>query len=164
MAATKTVLQQVLQAKIAKENNAIVALQQATTALQQAITRLQEAEHVLSDYIAWRIKEEKALYAELQGQVVRLPELEKINETVACLYAKDLELEHAIQQAETHKQDAEQALESARLTRLAAAKAVEKFTELCDRESQQLALEKQRKEELELEELNRPQRVSHHEW
>lgn len=151
----KTVLEQVLEAKIAKEQAAARELHRAYNTLEACLNRLKQAQDALTEYVAWRTQEEQTLYQALEGQVVRLTKLEYVNEKVAKLRAKDIELEQTIQEEQNHKQTAEEAVETARVARLAAVKAVEKFTHLCSHEREALDQEQQRTEEWELEELHR---------
>ncbi len=156
---SKTVLGQVLRAKMAKEQAAEQALVRAYAEFNACCARLKAAQKTLRDHVAWRLQEEQTLYDQVQGEVVRLTQIESINETVAQWRAKDIELEQTIQQEQDKKEEAEKVVVDAKEQRFNAFKAVEKFSELCRQENQALAQEQEHKEEWELEELSRPQPV-----
>lgn len=104
---------------------------------------------------AWReeaVARERAWYADLCARIVRLRDIEEVQQGVVGLRATEREREDAERAAQRQLEESRAALASAQRAHAEAARMRDKFAELAEQYAGELAAEAERKEDLEMEE------------
>jgi len=147
-------LRDLLRIKKIREDRARSEVTRARFRVDAAVVEVEKRKVELTEYINWRVAEEKTLYDDVMGSHVHQHDLDFLKLRIASIREHDGVLEEAIQTAEEKVKEAEDALKEARLNYDTALKAVKKFEEFVSVEDEKEAKIKEKLEELELEEFN----------
>ena len=146
-------LDDILKVKNIREDKAIKELSLANHDLQHKVNILAGKKRKLKEYTEWRLAEEERIYKQIFGEEVRLLAVEVMRETIASMRLKGMEKEEKIFKSQKSVDDAKETLKAARHARMEAHKNVKKFEEYIDIVKKMENKEKERKEEIEMEEF-----------
>lgn len=145
-------LRDLLSIKRFREGQAETAMRQQRQAFAQAQEERIAAEDLLARLLAEGALAEQQLYQDLCARLVRLRDIEEVQQAVAALRQREQDQEDALAAAQREQQAAQQRLDEARQTHKDAARQTSKFIDLASSFSALDALESERREDLEMEE------------
>lgn len=119
-----------------------------------------ERQRAFDEYLVWRKEEEERRYLEILGQEMSLKELDEFKAGLAALRDKDAVLLEAVTLARKAEEEAEKARDAAAEALKRARKDKEKISAHKDIWQAQEAKEKERLEDLEMEEFSGKKRPS----
>ncbi len=144
---------ELLDIKKLREQSAAGVVKRAQEAVEAAEEEVRSAEKSVLDHEAFRVTEEQRLFEEIQGEAVRLDDIDEMKFKIGLLRAKTGELEKAVEEKNKLVAKAREAVKVAMEAEHQAQKAVRKFEEFVDiqhQEEQRLAVAA---EEAEIEEV-----------
>lgn len=145
------VVEELLRIKEFREDLASTELRKRRHRLEEALKVLEAKRAELDGYRRWRVRREDELFDEIQGRLVRVRDLEDLKTDIALLRDKERLLEQYLTDAEKARQSAKEAVEAAIEALNAAIRATRKFEEFVGLWREQARRERERFEELELE-------------
>lgn len=145
-------LRDLLAIKRFREGQAETAMRQQRLALVQAQEERQAAEALLARLLAEGVIAEHNLYEDLCARLVRLTDIEAVQQAVAALRLREQQQQEALEAAERQQETAQQAFDQARLRHKEAARQTSKFVDLASSFAALDAQESERREDLEMEE------------
>lgn len=125
----KYVLQDLLNIRNMREDEAHQAIQVAKYKVEEAIKLIEQKIKEKEDYVAWRLKREIELYDGIKGKKVKLQDLDDLKNRIFMLRQRDLAFEKAIEDAKQAKIEAEKKVEEAIQKHKAAVKERQKIEE-----------------------------------
>lgn len=143
---------ELLSIKQFREGKAATEVSRARSAV---VRHHRDADSARAALQAWREEaaaRERAWYADLCARIVRLRDIEAVQQGVAGLRATEREREEAERAALRQLEAARAALTSAQHTHAEALRMRDKFAELAEQYAGELAAEAERREDLEMEE------------
>jgi type III secretion protein O len=146
------VIGRIVDVKLLREERAQEESRRRRYALEEAVRELERSRQAATDYHSWRTAEEARLYDGIKGRLVRLSELEDLKTQVGILRARELDLQRRVDEADAARVKAVEAMQAAARALEDAVKARQKFEELFDLVESEARLERERAEEIELEE------------
>ena len=141
------------QLKSFRERQARSALQMRRTELALARRAAESASEAVSAHRIQAQQRERVLYDELLARVVRLRDIEAVQQAVAHLKQRELALVGEQQAAQRSEQQREQQAQDAQAQHRGAERVLEKFVQLARIHFDEAAREAERQEDLELEEV-----------
>ncbi len=147
-------LDQLLHIKELHRDNAQLQLSKAHAKLERNLLTVLKEKKSLNEYQIWRVEEEERLFDKVKGRDTLLIDLTDMRMEVADLYAKNVLLKKAVSDAEMAVQEAKKLLAEARILRTKAEQKVQKYEETIRVVNEEKNREKQRLEDLELEEFS----------
>lgn len=147
-----SVFDELLEIKAFRESKAET---EVTRTRGEAAVRQQEEEAAAAALAAWKkesLERELALYADLCARIVRLRDIESVQQEVGFFRQREQQRQEALQQAEKARVAAQEALSGALQVLLEATRMKEKFVELADDFALALSREAEYKEDMEMEE------------
>lgn len=135
-----------------RENQAELAMIHRRVQTQVAREALAQAQALLTRLLREGVETELRLYHDLCARIVRLREIETVQQTVAWLRQREAAQQDAVTAAEEAERAALQALNDARKTHRDATRQTSKFADLARDFDLMLARESERREDLEMEE------------
>lgn len=135
------------------EEEAALAVGRCTMALEQARADLVRREDELAQYIKWRIKEEALRFEKIRNTEISLAQVERYKQDILTLRGNEVQYEERILQAKRHIKECEEQLDTARLEHVTAIRERRKFDEHQARWLEEDRRERERAEELELEDF-----------
>lgn len=145
-------LHDLLAIKRFREGQAETAIRRRRQAFQQAQAERTAAEELLARLLAEGALAEQQLYQDLCARVVRLRDIEDVQQSVAALRQREQRQQEALEAAQQALKAAQQQLEQARRVHQEAARQTSKFVDLSRSFAALDALESERREDLEMEE------------
>lgn len=145
-------LHDLLAIKRFREGQAETAMRQQRQAWLQAQAERQAAEELLARLLAEGLLAEQQLYDDLCSRLVRLGEIEAVQQAVAALRLREQRQQDALDAAQQQLDATQQALDQARQVHKEAARQTSKFVDLTRSFAVLDALESERREDLEMEE------------
>lgn len=145
-------LRDLLAIKRFREGQAETAMRQQRQAWLEAQAQRQAAEELLARLLAEGVLAEQGLYADLCSRLVRLREIEAVQQAVAALRLREQQQQDALDAAQQQLATAQQAFEQARAEHKEAARQTSKFVDLASAFAVLDAQESERREDLEMEE------------
>ncbi|MBI1247960.1 hypothetical protein GC197_08990 [bacterium] len=146
-------LQDLLRVRNFREENAANALTVKRRELEQAEQLVAQRKKELEDYIQWRINRESEMYQEVMKKSIHLQALDDLKQDIQILRDKQNIYEDQITKAEKALQEAQQALEQARVHHLQAVKDRKKIDEHKELWAQEVAKISESNQEKELEDF-----------
>ncbi len=147
-------LDQLLHIKELHRDNAQLHLSKAHAKLERNLSTVAKEKKSLNEYQIWRVKEEDRLFDEVKGKDTLLIDLTDMRMEVADLYARNTILKKAVLDAEIAVQESRKLLAEAQMLRKKAEQKVQKYEETIRVLNEGKNREKQRLEDLELEEFS----------
>lgn len=138
-----------------RETKAETAVAAARGVVAKAHEDEDAARRTLQEFLAFSERHEHELYADLCTRLIKLRELEDVQLSVLDLRNGERRREEAVEAARKAVAQAHAALEAAREVHRLAMRMKEKFVELTRSYDEERALEVQRVEDLEMEEVHR---------
>jgi len=138
-----------------RETKAETAVSAARGAVAKAHEDEDAARRVLQEFLTYSERHERALYADLCTRMIKLRELEEVQLSVLDLRNGERQRAAAVEAALKAAEQAQAALDAAREVHRLAMRMKEKFVELTRSYDEERALEVQRVEDLEMEEVHR---------
>lgn len=145
-------LRDLLAIKRFREGQAETMVRQQRHAWLEAQAERQAAEDLLARLLAEGVLAENQLYEDLCSRLVRLRDIENVQQSVAALRLREQQQQDALEAAQQELDAAQQALDQARLAHKEAARQTSKFIDLASSFAVLDALESERREDLEMEE------------
>lgn len=145
-------LQDLLAIKRFREGQAETAMRQQRQAFLQAQEERIAAEDLLARLLAEGVLAEQQLYQDLCARIVRLKDIQEVQQTVAALRQREQTQQEALEAAQRQQQAAQELLDQARQTHKDAARQTSKFIDLASSFAALDALDSERREDLEMEE------------
>ncbi|MEG1769573.1 MAG: YscO family type III secretion system apparatus protein [Comamonas sp.] len=145
-------LRDLLAIKRFREGQAETAMRQQRQAWLEAQAERQAAEALLARLLAEGVLAEQQLYDDLCSRLVRLREIEAVQQAVAALRLREQQQQDALDAAQQQLDAAQQAFEQARAVHKEAARQTSKFVDLASSFAALDALDSERREDLEMEE------------
>lgn len=146
-------LEQILTIKTTREKTAQSKKNAAAQTLLDSEGQLESDKAALTDYIDWRLTEERRRYDEITGMKISEKQLREIQQDINTLRNKDAQLQEQVELSKKALKEAQDALAMAEEQLKQAQKAVEKYQELCRHEEESLQQIAAQQEESELEEF-----------
>ena len=146
-------LQDLLRVRKFREDAAAQELTKAREKVKQAKVLVAQRETELTDYVKWRIAEEKRRYDEILKQSVQVKDLDSLKQEVQLLREKEFVYQDRIREAKDELKQAEKALEEATARYRQADKDVQKIEEHHEMWAQDMAKKDEMREEKELEDF-----------
>lgn len=147
-----SVFAELLSIKSFRENKAELAVRKQRQQLAEAAAERERAEQQLKAFRDWALAHERALYADLCARVVRLREIEAVQQEVVSLRGQERSHEEAIAAAEQRRQREAEMLAECQRLHAEASRMKQKFVELARVHAEEALRELERKEDAELEE------------
>ena len=144
---------EMLSIKKFRESRAEMAVQKQRHVLQAALVRRDEDKKTLDDYRIQALESERGLYADLCRRIVRLHDIENVQQEVVILRSTERHYEQVLDDAETALVKEQQALDERRTEHREADRMKQKFIELVQSYAEERVKEIEQKEEAELEEV-----------
>jgi len=138
-----------------RETKAETAVSAARGAVIKAHEDEAAARRVLEEFLTYSERHERSLYADLCTRLIKLRELEEVQLSVLDLRNGERQRGAAVEAALKAAEQAQAALDAAREVHRLARRMKEKFVELTRSYDEERALEVQRVEDLEMEEVHR---------
>jgi type III secretion protein O len=148
-----SIFRDLLAIKAFREGQAEAAVRQRRMALQDARAAREAAEALLQRLIREGLTQEMAMYQDLCTRIVRLREIEHVQDCVAALREREVQQQEHADAAAKLQTQAEQALDLARTAHQEASRQKSKFVDLARNHNEAVLRELERKEDLELEEV-----------
>lgn len=145
-------LRDLLAIKRFREGQAETMVRQQRHVWLEAQAERQAAEDLLARLLAEGVLAENRLYEDLCSRLVRLRDIENVQQSVAALRLREQQQQDALEAAQQELDAAQQALDQARLAHKEAARQTSKFIDLASSFAVLDALESERREDLEMEE------------
>jgi len=145
-------LQDLLAIKRFREGQAETAMRQQRQAFLQAQEDRIAAEDLLARLLAEGVLAEQQLYQDLCARIVRLKDIQEVQQTVAALRQREQNQQEALEAAQRQQQAAQEQLDQARQNHKDAARQTSKFIDLASSFAALDALDSERREDLEMEE------------
>lgn len=158
-----SVFKELLSIKSFREGQAEAAVHVERVALQEAREKREAAEALLTRLIREGLNEEMRLYQDLCERIVKLRDIENVQQDVAALRMREDQQRDHVQAAIADQEQQNSRLENARAAHKEASKQKSKFVDLSSVYAQEIAREAERKEDLELEEATSARR-DREEW
>jgi type III secretion protein O len=149
-----TVLNELLELKRYREDKAEMMLVKCRLALAEVTKRKDQAQDQLVKYQHWSVQHERDMYGAVYGRLVRPRDLEYLREDVVMLRVKERALNEALTKVEGERTQADGAVRESRQVHERATRTREKFVQLVEAESDEIRIEAERKEDVEMEDLN----------
>ena len=146
-------ISELLSIKTFRESRAELNVRKQRGVLAEAIDRRDAEERKLEEYRRFALGHERELYDDLRRRVVRLRDIEDVQQEVVVLRNGERSHEALLEQAERTKDLEQKHLDEARETHREATRMKQKFVELVDVYSEEELKELERKEDAELEEV-----------
>lgn len=147
-----SVFKDLLSIKAFRENKAEMTVRKQRGVLAEATAAREAAEKALEEFKVWALAHERGLYDELCRHVVKLREIEDVQQEVAGLRGKEVQHEEHVSAAEANRVKQSEQLDADRRALTEATKMKEKFVELARIHTEEHLKELERKEDAELEE------------
>ena len=147
-------LDELLQVKRIRENEAIKVMKEKELQLDQCRKILEDKIMKHEKYTVWRKAEERRLYEEILHKTVRAYNLNTMRDQITSFKEKHQQLQEEIEKAEAAVTEAAEHLAAARLARMNAYKTVQKYKEYKDIIQTIEDKEAEKRTELEAEEFN----------
>jgi type III secretion protein O len=147
-----SVFKELLAIKRFREGQAEVAVARERNALQEARRAREEAEALLARMREEGEATEHRLYRELCERIVRLRDIESVQQSVADLRRREAEQEDATGRAAMAQDAAARLLQTARDAHRDASRQTSKFVDLAQAYAEAQSRESERKEDMEMEE------------
>lgn len=147
-----TVFKELLSIKVFRENKAELAVRRQRHLLAQAQRERDEAQQALERFMAYAVGHERALYADLCSRIVKLRDIEGVQQQVVDLRGREREHEAQLAAAQQQRDAQATKLEQDKAAHAEATRMKEKFVELASNYAQERLRELERKEDAELEE------------
>lgn len=135
-----------------REGQAETAMRRERQAFQEAQARRVAAQELLARLLAEGALAEQQLYQDLCARVVRLRDIEEVQQAVAALREREQRQQEALEAAQHALEAAQLQLDQARQVHKDAARQTSKFVDLATSFAALDALESERREDLEMEE------------
>ncbi len=146
-------LDELLRLKVYRQDKAEMSLARCRLVFAEVMQRMQQAQQSLEDFQRWSAEHESGLYGAMYGRLVRPRDLEHVREDVVMLRVQERSLSESLTKVNTECTQAETAVRESRGVHELAMRSREKFVQLVRVEAEEFALESERKEDLELEDL-----------
>ncbi|GAB1387141.1 hypothetical protein MASR1M59_22890 [Melaminivora sp.] len=147
-----SVFRELLAIKSFRENQAEGAVRQQRLALAQAQAASQAAQELLERLLREGVEIEQQLYRDLCARLVRLREIESVQQDVAGLRQREAAQQQQLEQAQAEQQRQDDKLLQARAAHQEASRQKSKFVDLAQNWEQLQQRESERREDLEMEE------------
>ncbi|MEC4720724.1 YscO family type III secretion system apparatus protein [Noviherbaspirillum sp. CPCC 100848] len=147
-----SVFQELLAIKTFRKNKAEMALSRSRLMLADANAARDLMQQRLTEYRKQADEQEKAWYRDLCTRIVRLADIEDLQQSVVMLRQRERNHEEALAEAEKARQQATEAFNTDREQLAVANRMREKFVELAQAHEMEVGRESERKEDLEMEE------------
>lgn len=148
-----SIYRDLLTIKSLRESKAERTMRKQREVLAQAAALREKANETLDNFVVYARSEETALYQDLCSRLVRLREIENVQQSVAHLRQQEQGHQEALRRAEAQKQQEAAQLATDKAQHKEAARVKEKFVEWALAHSQELQREFERKEDAEMEEV-----------
>ena len=148
-----SIFKELLSIKSFREGQAEAVVRTQRQLLQEAREKREAAEALLARLIEEGISEEHRLYKELCERIVKLRDIENVQQSVAALRARELQQQDNVDAAIRVLDEENQKLDTVRAAHKEASRQKSKFVDLSHNHTNELAREAERKEDLELEEV-----------
>ncbi|MET1115643.1 MAG: YscO family type III secretion system apparatus protein [Comamonas sp.] len=135
-----------------REGQAETAMRRERQAFQEAQARRVAAQELLARLLAEGALAEQQLYQDLCARVVRLRDIEEVQQAVAALREREQRQQEVLEAAQHALEAAQLQLDQARQVHKDAARQTSKFVDLATSFAALDALESERREDLEMEE------------
>ncbi len=145
-------LRDLLAIKRFREGQAETAVRQQRQAFLQAQQERMDAQTLLARLLAEGALAEQQLFQDLCARIVRLRDIEEVQQAVVALRQREREQKNALESAQRQQQAAQEHLDQARQIHQEAARQTSKFIDLASRFATLDALASERREDLEMEE------------
>jgi type III secretion protein O len=153
---SSAIVDDLLEIKVFREDRASAEVTKCRVALEEAVMLVERRRQELLDYQAWRVRREDEMYDEIEQQLVHLQDLEDLKADIGLLRGREALFEQRIQDAENARGGARTALGAAEAAYAQAQRNRQKFEEVSALFEYEERLERERLEELELEEFTTP--------
>jgi hypothetical protein len=148
------ILNQLLHIKEFRENKAEMEVMRVRHALYEAELAVEHARNALTEYRAMCVRKERELYADLCSRLVHLTDFDDVALEVDNMRQGIERYKEEVTTAENNHKATAERLERAKEAHRIAIRMREKFTELVDNAKEGEALEQQRVEDAEMEEVS----------
>jgi type III secretion protein O len=153
-----SIFEDLLAIKAFRENQAESAVRQQRAVLQEAREAREAAETLLQRLMKEGLDHETQMYRDLCARIVRLRDIEEVQQTVASLRQREADQQTQVASAIQAQENAAKQLEVTRAAHQEAARQKSKFVDLARNHALSMMQELERKEDLELEEVTRTNR------
>ena len=144
---------EILSIKAFRETRAELTMLKQRSVFQMAGKMRDESEQALSAFRDYALNHERAIYADLCRHIVRLREIEDVQQEVVILRGTERGHEQTLQNAEQALATERKRLDEVREEHTQASRMKQKFVELVNVYSEEQRMEFERKEDAELEEV-----------
>jgi type III secretion protein O len=153
---SSAIVDDLLDIKIFREERASGEVTKCRLALEEAVMLVERRKQELADYRVWRVRRENEMWDGIEQQLVHLQDLEDLKADIGLLRGRETVFEQRIQDAENARGEARTALDAAEAAYTQAQRNRQKFEEVSAIFEHEERLERERLEELELEEFTTP--------
>lgn len=147
-----TIFRELLRIKAFRESKAELAVHKQRRALVEATEGRDGAQRTLDSYRGFATARERDLYGNLCVRVVKLRDIEDVQQEVVVMRGQEQIYENSLEQAQAHREAQSDALEQRKVDHVLASRMKEKFVELAQVYADERIRELERKEDAELEE------------
>lgn len=153
---SSAIVDDLLEIKVFREDRASAEVTKCRVALEEAVMLVERRKQELLDYQAWRVRRENQMWDEIEQKLVHLQDLDDLKADIGILRGKETLYEQRIQDADNARGTAKKALDAAEAAYVQAQRNRQKFEEVSAIFEYEERLERERLEELELEEFTTP--------
>lgn len=146
--------EELLEIKGLREKTAAAEVGKAQDYVKLCEQAVVEAEQAVTDYHAFRLKEEVRLFEEIKGHGVKVEAIDEMKFKITQLREKEAELQAVIEEKQQAVKAAEAAVVKAEEDHKEAQRAVEKFEEFVEIQREERLKEAAEAEEAEVEEIS----------
>lgn len=147
-----SVFKELLSIKVFREGKAELAVRRQRQTLADAEASERERQETLERFRQYAVAQELDLYADLCRRVVRLRDIEDVQQSVADLRGQELRHQDLVREAARQREQERERLDGCKAVLDEAARAKQKFVELAQAHADEQIKELERKEDAELEE------------
>ena len=147
-----SIFDELLAIKRFRESQAETAMRQQRFMLHEAIVAREAAQALLQRLLEEGLQTEHRIYQELCQRIVRLRDIEQVQQTVVSLRRQEAAQHDTVQASIQAQTQAQRLLDTARFAHQQASRQTSKFIDLARIYDAKQALEAERKEDLEMEE------------
>ena len=148
-----SIFKELLAIKAFREGQAESAMRMQRSIALEASEKREAAEALLSRLLAEGVDKEHRMYRDLCERIVKLRDIENVQQSVAALRARELQQQDNVDAAIRVLDEENQKLDTVRAAHKEASRQKSKFVDLSHNHTNELAREAERKEDLELEEV-----------
>ena len=148
-----SIFKELLAIKAFREGQAESAMRMQRSIALEASDKREAAEALLARLLAEGVDKEHRMYRDLCERIVKLRDIENVQQSVAALRARELQQQDNVDAAIRVLDEENQKLDTVRAAHKEASRQKSKFVDLSHNHTNELAREAERKEDLELEEV-----------